>query len=186
MAFNKLRLNSAKCELVGRCADGTPVTAAAVALAGITIEGQAVQPVPHDQPIRYLGVHCRFDGSWKEQKARSYKMLLLFTRVVAKFKLSLSQATYMFNTFLLPKLELALHYVHGSATTKWLNKCDRILVGSMKHAADSPLRLSHTAVSLSLHFTLPSRLEVAVKVSELFLRMNSTSTTCRWVFFFFF
>ena len=49
MAFNEMRLNPAKCELVGRTADGSRSTAAAVAAAGITIEGHAIEPVPHDR-----------------------------------------------------------------------------------------------------------------------------------------
>ena len=38
--------------------------------------------------------------------------------------------------------------------------------------------LSHSAVALTLRINLPSWLEAAVKVSELFLRLNSTD--CRW------
>jgi len=62
MCFNALRLNHSKCKLVGRDADGIPVTAAAVAAAGIAIEGHAIVPLDHNVPIRYLGAHCRFDG----------------------------------------------------------------------------------------------------------------------------
>ena len=40
-------------------------------------------------------------------------MIQLFTRAVSKFKLSVQQAVYMFNVFLLPKLELALRYITG-------------------------------------------------------------------------
>ena len=54
----------------GRGADGQPVTAAALAAAGITIEGHAVVPLAHSQPIRYLGVHCCFDGSWHAAAAQ--------------------------------------------------------------------------------------------------------------------
>jgi hypothetical protein len=75
-------------------------------VAGISIQGQALVPVPHNQAIRYLGVHCCFDGSWQAQRLRSNAMLQLFTRVVNKFRLPVSQASFMFNTFLLPKLEL--------------------------------------------------------------------------------
>jgi hypothetical protein len=60
-----------QCELVGREADGEPVPAAAIALNGITIEGHALQPVPHSQPIRYLGVQCCFDGSWHGGRSRT-------------------------------------------------------------------------------------------------------------------
>jgi hypothetical protein len=42
LRFNALRLNHSKCELVGRGSNGLPVTAAAVAAAGITIEGLAI------------------------------------------------------------------------------------------------------------------------------------------------
>ena len=51
-------------------------------------------------------------------------------------------------------------------------------MGCIKHAAQSPLKLSHSALALTLGVNLPSWLETAVKVSELFLRLNSTG--CRW------
>ena len=69
MRFNALRLNHGKCELVGRRHHGLPLTEAAARCSGIAIEGHALVPVAHDQPIRYLGVHCRFDGSWDAQQA---------------------------------------------------------------------------------------------------------------------
>jgi len=178
MRFNKMRLNGAKSELVGRCADGSPVTAGAVAAAGITIDGQAIEPLAHDKPIRYLGVHCCFDNSWSAQHAKSNAMVHLFARVVAKFRLSVAQAAYLFNAFLLPKLEHGLRYLHGPHASDWVKSYDRVLVGSIKHVVQSPLQLSHTAVALAAGFTLPSWLEAAIKTSELFIRMNSTG--CRW------
>jgi len=180
MRFNALRLNHAKCEMVGRGSDGLPVTAVAVAAAGILIEGHAVVPVEHDRAIRYLGVHCRFDGDWSAQHAKSTAMLQLFSRVVSKFKLSVSQAAYIFNTFLLPKLELALRYITGPHVNEWIRGYDRVLVGAIKHAIESPLRLSHSAVALSAGFLLPSWLEIAVKVSELFIRVNTVDADIRW------
>ena len=178
MSFNHLRLNHTKCELVGRRADGEPVSAADLAAESIQIEGNALQPVPHDKAIRYLGVHCRLDGSWRDQHAKSLAMVRTFTGVVDKFSLSLNQAAYMFNVFLLPKLELALRYVHGPDTNRFVSLCDAAIVGCVKHAVASPLRLSHSAVALPLHINLPSWIETSAKVSELFVRMNSTQ--CRW------
>ena len=178
MSFNSLRLNHAQCELVGRGADGQPVTGAALALAGITIEGHSVVHAGHSQPIRYLGVHCCFDGSWHHQQRKSLGMIQLFTRAVTKFRVTISQAAFMFNTFLQHKLELALRYAHGAGTSDWVSKCDGLLMGAIKHAAQSPLKLSHSALALTLRINLPSWLEAAVKVSELFLRLNSTG--CRW------
>jgi ribonuclease HI len=105
-------------------------------------------------------------------------MLHLFTRMVSKFGLSVGQASYVYNTFLLPKLDLGLRYICGAQADGWVRSYDAILVGSIKHAAASPLRLSHSAVALTSRFTLPSWLEVAIKASELFIRMNSTG--CRW------
>jgi len=181
MRFNLLGLNHSKCELVGRFEDELPaVTAADLQVHGITIEGNSIEPVPHDQPIRYLGVHCRFDGSWHAQHLKSLGMVHKFASVVRKFDVSLSQARYMFNVFLMPKLELALHYVHGPGTRKLVRSCNSILVGCIKHAVKSPLQLSHRAVAHALGLILPSRLEVAVKVSELFLRINSLRPDCRW------
>jgi len=180
LRFNALRLNHSKCELVGRGPDGMPVTAAAVAAAGITIEGHAITPVEHCSPIRYLGVHCRFDGDWSAQHAKSTAMIQLFVRAVSKFRLSVQQAAYMFSVFLLPKLELGLRYITGPQANAWVRGYDAALVGSIKHVIASPLSLSHSAVALTAGFTLPSTLEVAVKVSELFIRLNTTDAHDRW------
>jgi exonuclease III/ribonuclease HI len=178
MAFNCMQLNPQKCELVGRDAAGAPVTARALAEHGITIAGQAIEPIPHNQPIRYLGVHCCFDGSWRAQHSKSLAAVNTFARAVNKFRVSLQLAAYMFNVFLLPKLELALRYVHGAGTQSFIDKCDRVLVGCIKHACSSPLSLSHSAVALATGVVLPSWIEICSKVSELFLRANSTQ--CRW------
>ena len=180
MRFNALRLNHSKCELVGRGEQGALLTAAAVAAAGVTIEGQPVAPLPHSKPIRYLGLHCRFDGDWSGQHAKSSSMIHLFGRIVSKFKLSVGQASYIFNTFLLPKLELGLRYISGPRVKGWLAGYNATLVGSIKHAVGSSLRLSHSAVALSAGFILPSWLEIAVKVSELFIRMNTVRENDRW------
>ena len=179
MRFNSLRLNPAKCELVGRNGAGEPVSDLAVAAHGVTVEGQPVKLVPHEQAIRYLGVHVRFDGEWPEQKNKALSSIGKFTRTAAKFDMPIGCAVYMFNLFLLPKLELALHYVHGSSTTLWLKSCDRLLIGCIKHLASSPLRLRHTPLALALRLNLPSWMELSIKVSELFLRMNSSAHD-RW------
>lgn len=63
-----------------------------------------IRPYSHDQPIRYLGTHPRFDGSWEVQHKKSLSLILLFTRLVDKFSLH-SQTVHMLNTV---KLELAL------------------------------------------------------------------------------
>jgi len=97
---------------------------------------------------------------------------------VEKFSLSLNHAAYMFNVFLLPKLELALRYTHGANTNGFVSNCDAAIIGCIKHAVASPLRLSHSAVALPLHINLPSWIEITTKVSEMFLRVNSTQ--CRW------
>ena len=178
MTFNRMRLNHSKCELIGRDADGEPVTAAALAAAGITIDGNALQPVPHDQPIRYLGVHMSFDGSWAAQQSKAVAKTAMFQRAVTKFGVTLKQAVYMYNVFLMPMLELALHYMHGPGTAACIKMCDRLIIGSIKHAVSSPLMLSHTAVALSIDLLLPSWLETSVKSSELFLRMNDSDA--RW------
>jgi hypothetical protein len=57
----------------------------------------------------------------------------LFTRIVNKLKLSVSQAAYVYNTFLLPKLELRLRYIHGPQAAAWIKSYDRTLVASIEH-----------------------------------------------------
>ena len=174
MRFNRLRLNVKKTELVGRGADGTPVTPAALALHDIAIDGVAITLVDHSRSVRYLGVHSSFDGGWSEQRRRAVSMIAMFTRVAVKFRLSVKDAVYMFNTFLITKLELALRYVHGPGTAAWLASCDRLLFGAVRHLVKSPLLLSHSTLSVLLGLRMPSRMEQVIKVSEMFQRMNSS------------
>jgi hypothetical protein len=155
MRFNVLRLNPLKCELVGRGADGLAVTNAALVHHGIAVDGLVLNPLPHDQPIRYLGVHTSFDGSWSAQQNKSRSMIMAFTRLAIKFHLTVSETVYMFNVFLITRLELALHYVHGPNTSAWIKDCDRMLIGCIKHIVSSLLHLSHSAVALTLHLVLP-------------------------------
>ena len=107
-------------------------------------------------------------------------MVLMFTGLVSKFKMTVGRAVYMFNTFLAPKLELSLHYTHGPGTRKWIHDLDRMVIGAIKHAyaVSSPVQLSHSAIASLLCLILPSRLEAAVKVSKMFLRINSSDD--RW------
>jgi len=67
-------------------------------------------------------------------------------------------------------------------TTLELSHCgyDATLIDCIRHAIASPLRLSHSAVALAAGFLLPSTLEVAIKVSELFIRLNTTDAHDRW------
>jgi hypothetical protein len=182
MRFNRMKLNPTKCELIGRQVDGSGaaqhLTLAAVTAAGITIDGHPPMPIHHHQPIRYLGAHMCFNGDWKPQRDKATAAVSMFTRLVSKFDLSIGHAVYMFNVFLLTRLELALHYVHGLGTSQWINNLDRLIIGSIKHSCGSLLRLSHSALTSSLSLLMPSWLEKAVKVSELFIRMNSSDK--RW------
>ena len=178
MEFNHLRLNPKKCDLVGRMADGSSVSKQSIQDANIKIDGHVPTPLSHDYAIRYLGAHFSFDGSWKEQQNLTRNMIYKFTTAVDKFKVSISQAVKMFNVFLLPRMELALHYVHGPGTSAWIHMCDKLLIAAIRHRASSPVKLSHSAIALATHTLLPSWLEVSIKVSELFLRMNSKDE--RW------
>lgn len=90
-------------------------------------------------------------------------MVAMFTRIVSKYNLSISRAVYMFNVFLLPKLELALHYVHGVGVRRWVRQLDSMLIGAFKHASKSKIHCSHSALALTLNLMLPSTLEVSVK-----------------------
>jgi ribonuclease HI len=178
MAFNRLRLNALKCEIVATHGSGTVVSQQELAQYDISVDGQVLKPHSLDTPIRYLGVHSSFNGSWEVQKQKAMAMINMFTRVASKFSMSVSQILYMFKVFLLPKLEAALHYTCGVGMTEWVKTCDRMLIGSIKHAVSSPMKLSHSAVALSLQLMLVSWLEVSIKVSELFIRCNSTDD--RW------
>ena len=117
-----------------------------------------------------------FDGSWKAQQKKTQATIFRFIRLIDKFQLSIGHAVYMYNVFLAPRLELALHYVHGTGTADWIETCDKIIIGSIKHAAGSLLRLSKSALATSLHLLLPSWLEQCVKVSELFMNEFIGST----------
>ncbi len=178
MRFNRMRLNATKCEVVGTSDGRTAVIIAELALHGIEVEGTVPSPLPLDRSTRYLGVHASYSGSWVEQRRKSLAHIMLFTRIASKFSLPIAHIVYMFNVFLLPKLEHAFRYCSGSQATQWVHSCDRLLIGCIKHAAASPIRLSHSAVALTLGLRLPSWLETSIKVSELFIRANTQDQ--RW------
>jgi exonuclease III/ribonuclease HI len=178
MWYNELRLNPLKCEVVGRMGDGTPLSQAQLIAHGIDVDGHHLIPKSHQDSIRYLGLHVTLDGSFEVQMKKSQRAISMFTRLANKFDLSLAHTVYMFNVFLMPRLELALHYVHGPKSQDWIQSCDRLMMGCIKHRAASPARLSHSALALTLHILLPSWIEAAVKVSELFIRLNSLDS--RW------
>jgi hypothetical protein len=158
---------------------GQPLSAEAAKNAGIQVRGVTLTPVPHSQPIRYLGAHLRFDGNWSTQRSKALATIHMFTRMVTKFSLSVGHAVYVFRVFLLPKLEIALHYCTGLGTAEWIKHCDRALISCVAHTAGSLLSLSNSAVASALGMTLPSWLEAATKVSELFVRAN-TPDHDRW------
>ena len=178
MQFNSMCLNPSKCELVGRAADGSAVTEADLLRHNITIDGVPLTPVPHGQAVRYLGVHVTFGGSWSPQQQKARSAIALFSRIATKFHLSIAHAVYMFNVFLAPRLELALHYVHGAGAPAWIKECDSTLFRCITRLAGSPLHLSHSMLATTLGMVVPSALEIGVKVSELFLRINAADT--RW------
>jgi hypothetical protein len=142
------------------------------------VEGSCVAILPLDSSTRYLGVHCSYAGGWSAQQRKSLAHIMLFTRIATKFNMPIAQIVYMFNVFLLPKLESALRFCSGPQTTQWLRSCDRLLIGCIKHVSRSPIRVSHTALALTLGLRLPSWLEVGIKASELFIRANTRDT--RW------
>ena len=178
MRFNRLRLNAAKCEIVGTRDGCTAVTAAELALHELAVEGSCVAVLPLDSSTRYLGVHCSYAGDWSAQQRKSLALIMLFTRIATKFTMPIAHIVYMFNVFLLPKLESALRFCSGPQTTQWLRSCDRLLIGCIKHVSRSPVRVSHTTLALTLGLRLPSWLEVSIKASELFIRANTRDT--RW------
>ena len=178
MHFNRMRLNALKCEVVGTSDGRTAVTMAELAHHGIEVEGTVPTPLPLDRSTRYLGVHTSYSGSWVEQRRKSLAHIMLFTRIASKFSLPIAHIVYMFNVFLLPKLEHAFRYCSGPGAAQWVRSCDRLLIGCIKHAAGCPVRLSHTAVALTIGLRLPSWLETSIKVSELFIRANTEDQ--RW------
>jgi exonuclease III len=178
MQFNRMRLNATKCEVVGTHDGQTSVTTADLVHHGLTVEGNCVATLPLDSSTRYLGVHCSYSGSWWVQQRKSLAHIMLFTRIATKFNMPIAHIVYMFNVFLLPKLESALRFCSGPRTTQWLQACDRLLIGCIKHLSRSPVRVSHTTLALSLGLRLPSWLEVSIKASELFIRANTSDQ--RW------
>lgn len=134
------------------------VTPNQVAAHHIEIEGHPLIPLPLDQPIHYLGLRIRGHGDWSSQTKKSHSMVHLFTSTATKFKPKLSQVIYMFNVFFLPKLELAVRYVHGRASfiKDWVKGMDRALIGCIKHLCKAALKLKHSTIALCTGLILPS------------------------------
>ena len=83
----------------------------------------------------------------------------------------------MFNVFLLPKLELALRYVHGQGTAAG-SPAATACWWAPSSTSLSPAHAQPLGCCVGAALPLPSWLEAAAKVSELFLRVNSCDP--RW------
>ena len=57
MQFYHLQLNVAKCELIGRHADGSALTREQARVHGLIVDGTVITPLALDHTVRYLGVH---------------------------------------------------------------------------------------------------------------------------------
>ncbi|MDR3405027.1 MAG: hypothetical protein P4L99_21170 [Chthoniobacter sp.] len=90
-------------------------------------------------------MHSCFNGDGSAQQAKAIKLTALYARCAVKFKLPVKDAVYMFNTFLITKMELSFHYnvIHGLGTSssRWLQQCDCRLgrPRSCHHAGSAPL-----------------------------------------------
>ena len=137
---------------------------------GLTVAGSLLVPRPLDQPVPYLGISVSMDLDWSATISKIWKTLILFTTRMQDWSLTIQQATYVINTFLLPSLDLPLRYV--DVATKTVQQWDQCLSRCIGKLARLPRPIRPHALSSLIGMTLVSQHEIIAKVSECFIRLN--------------
>jgi hypothetical protein len=173
--YNHLTMNGTKTEMVGRDArTGTCMVNTSIEVAGVLVEPKAL-----DCAIRYLGVHMNMAMQWSVQESVVTRAVQTFThlQVAVKHKLLVQQAVELFNIYLIPRIEAGLRYINASDAT--FEQWDKSVVRAIGMVAKMPIRLNRDAVSSVTGLILPSHHARLVKVSETFIRLNSSDDWAR-------
>ena len=167
--FNYLELHPIKTQLVGINEKGVCLSSSPI---DISIGSQRLTPVPCHQGIRYLGPRVQMNLKWQDQIRSTRFMIQHHCQVAVNASLTVPQFVFMVNKYLLPKLETGFR--HAVFSLKIMKEFDSMVVRYIQNLCHIPHALNRHAVSVMTGLTLPSTLMAKVKLSETFIRLNSS------------
>lgn len=166
--FNCLFLNGSKTVLTGRNADRSQIGDI------IQINGSSVAPLEEGKSVRYLGAWINMDLDYDDQCSKISSTIGYYCHLAVKFRLSIDRTVVFFNRYLMPKLELPLRY--AQPTAEQCHRWDAAIGRVISELANAARTMKTEAVASSLGLILPSSLEKTIKISEAFLRLNSSDS----------
>ncbi len=177
---NHLQLHYVKTVLVGRDAHGCDMQADE----RIAIGGKVLIPLPANKSVRHLGVLINMNLDWRDQCADMSLSVGYYSHFAIQHRFSPRLAAFFFNHYMVPKLEFRLKYVQ--VRRELVEAWDRVITGTMGTLLRCARRLNVHACSLLFNIMLPSVQEKVAKLSEWFIRLNSTGIDAaiarsRWV-----
>lgn len=167
--LNHLQLNALKTQMTGKNADGSDMVNSGTFQ--VKIDGAAICVTACNVSLRYIGVWVCMALSWSDQVQRLNWRVHSFCRTAIRHRLPTPVAVYLFNVFLLAKLEHVLRHCVVPRST--LRGWDKALVRTISRLSGAlHFRFQTYAFAYLADLTLPSELYPALRVSELFFRLN--------------
>jgi ribonuclease HI len=173
IAFNHSELNASKTQLVGRRRNVCMINSSRLTVAGVLME-----PVTLETPISYLGVQVSMNLDWSGTIKKMKQLVGLFASRILAYKLTLEQAITVINVYLIPKLDLSLHYANTS--NKVIEELDVMIARCLAMCSRVARAIRGVTLSALTGVVLPSQHEILSKASECFIRLNSPALlSCR-------
>ena len=140
----------------------------------ILIEGSVLVVTPVDEHINYLGAMLQMNGKWKSACQSISHRIYLYCQSMKRYRPSLVSAIYIWNQYLVPKLEYAMKSIQPSKkyTQRWNGQIVRVL---SELAGIGQYSIKSEAWVCAANVTLPSMIDQRLKVTEPFIRLNSRS-----------
>ena len=164
-----MRFHSGKSVLTGRCSDGSLMVNE-----HIRIDGQLLVACGFDTAIRYLGATIDLELGATSQVTAITQRIAHFCHALERHELRVDRAVFAVNTFLIPSLAYSIAFAQPSSTqaASWDVLVARSIMRLSGH--DTIRGMKPVAVATVTGLILPSHYERAVKISEAYLRLNST------------
>jgi len=148
----------------------------------IRINAQLLTPVAMDHPTHYLGAHLQLNLDTNGGINALTGKIHQYCNAIEAHNIRPDRAIWIINTFLIPSISYALPFVFPSQKTlrQWDTRVSRAICTVSKQ----PHRFKTEALSCVTGLILPSHHNTITKLSECFVRLNSTGSEIardRWL-----
>lgn len=129
-----------------------------------------------DESIDYLGAKLQLNLTTSASVSKVRRIIFMWTTEVSRHKLRVDRAIYVFNTYMIPAISYAMTF--ASPDAKEAQQWDSIVCTCIAKlmGARGARQIKHEALAWLTGLVLPSQYQQMVKVSELFIRLNSDAS----------